>query len=131
MHILYYISLLSYMACVIDTISNLVFWSFLVNKLELWHIVYIMQQITIPSDINLIDRLQFPWLTASRCSLVWTSKISSSLRQNKKVIENDWRELVAFVSLGDQFIVVLPSTEDSESNKTIKVILSPFYWLFQ
>ena len=28
----------------IDTVSNLVFWSRFVNKLELWHIVYIMQQ---------------------------------------------------------------------------------------
>ena len=28
----------------IDTVSNLVFWSRLVNKLEPWHIVYIMQQ---------------------------------------------------------------------------------------
>ena len=35
------------------------------NKLELWHIVYIMQQITKPSNLHLIDRLQFPWLTAS------------------------------------------------------------------
>ena len=28
----------------IDTVSNLVFWSCQVNKLEPWHIVYIMQQ---------------------------------------------------------------------------------------
>ena len=28
----------------IDTVSNLVFWSCFVNKLEPWHIVYIMQQ---------------------------------------------------------------------------------------
>ena len=28
----------------IDTVINLVFWSHLVNKLEPWHIVYIMQQ---------------------------------------------------------------------------------------
>ena len=30
--------------CVFDTVSNLVFWSRFVNKLEPWHIVYIMQQ---------------------------------------------------------------------------------------
>ena len=29
---------------IIDTVSNLVFWSRFVNKLEPWHIVYIMQQ---------------------------------------------------------------------------------------
>ena len=28
----------------IDTIGNLVFWSCFVNKLEPWHIVYIMQK---------------------------------------------------------------------------------------
>ena len=28
----------------IDTVSKLVFWSHLVNKLEPWHIFYIMQQ---------------------------------------------------------------------------------------
>ena len=28
----------------IDTISNLVFWSHLANKLEPWHNVYIIQQ---------------------------------------------------------------------------------------
>ena len=28
----------------IDTVGNLVFWSRFVNKLEPWHIVYIMQQ---------------------------------------------------------------------------------------
>ena len=49
----------------IDTVSNLVFWSRLVNKLEPLHIVYIMQQMTKPSNLHLIDRLQFPWLTAS------------------------------------------------------------------
>ena len=49
----------------IDTVSNLVFWSRLVNKLEHWHIVYILQQMTKPSNLHLIDRLQFPWLTAS------------------------------------------------------------------
>ena len=27
-----------------DTVSNLVFWSCLVNKLKPWHLVYIMQQ---------------------------------------------------------------------------------------
>ena len=52
----------------IDTISNLVFWSRLVNKLEHWDIVYIMQQMTKPSNFLLIDRLQFPWLTVSMTS---------------------------------------------------------------
>ena len=28
----------------IDTVSNIVFWSRFVNKLEPWHIVYVMQQ---------------------------------------------------------------------------------------
>ena len=46
----------------IDTIS---IWSHLVNKLEHQHNVYIMQQMTKPSNLHLIDRLQFPWLLAS------------------------------------------------------------------
>ena len=48
-----------------DTVSNRVFWSRLVNKLEPLHIVYIMQQITKPFNLHSIDRLQFPWFTVS------------------------------------------------------------------
>ena len=56
----------------IDTIS---IWSHLVNKLEHQHNVYIMQQMTKPSNLHLIDRLQFPWLTASIVMLTNYSKI--------------------------------------------------------
>ena len=56
----------------IDTISIL---SHLVNKLEHQHNVYIMQQMTKPSNLHLIDRLQFPWLTASIVMLTNYSKI--------------------------------------------------------
>ena len=51
------IFLLAKMAFSIYTVSNFVFWSSLANKLELWHIVYIMQQITNP--------LIYTWLTDS------------------------------------------------------------------
>ena len=40
-----------------------------VNKLEPWHIVYILHQMTKPSNLHLIDRRQFPWLTASLVQL--------------------------------------------------------------
>ena len=50
----------------IDTVSNLAFWSCLVNKLEPWHIVqHYATSITKHSNLNSIDRLQFPWLTVS------------------------------------------------------------------
>ena len=49
-----------HLGCAIETISNLVFWSCLVNKLEPWHIVHIME----PSDRHLLYRLQFPCLTS-------------------------------------------------------------------
>ena len=41
---LFFLSLFVLFPLTIDTVSNLVFWTCLVNKLELWHIVYIMQQ---------------------------------------------------------------------------------------
>ena len=48
-----------------DNVSNLVFWSCLVNKLESLHIVCILEQLTKPLNLHSIDRLQFPPLTAS------------------------------------------------------------------
>ena len=39
-------------------------WGRLVNKLEPGHIVFTLQQMTKPSNLHLIGRLQFPWLTA-------------------------------------------------------------------
>ena len=47
----------------IATISNLVFWSRLANKLGPWHKLH-YSTITKHSNLNFIDRLQFPWLTA-------------------------------------------------------------------
>ena len=47
----------------IDNANNLVFWFRFLNKLEPWHIVYIMQQQQ--NTLNLSDRHQFPWLTVS------------------------------------------------------------------
>ena len=51
----------------IDTVSNLVFWSRLANKLEPWYDVYMFTLFnkTKHSNLNLIDRLQFPWLKVS------------------------------------------------------------------
>ena len=47
-------------------VSNLVFWSRQVNKLEPWQIVYLhYATITKPSNLHSIDRLQFPWLIVS------------------------------------------------------------------
>ena len=51
----------------IDTISNLVFWSRLVNKLKPWHYSTLTKQ----TYLNLIDRLHFPLLTVS-IALLWT-----------------------------------------------------------
>ena len=42
----------------IDNANNLVFWCCFLSKLEPW-----MGTITKHSNINLIDRHQFPWLT--------------------------------------------------------------------
>ena len=53
----------------IDIVSNLVFWSRLANKLEPGQIVQHYATITKHSNLNSIDRLQFPWLTASTMAI--------------------------------------------------------------
>ena len=57
------------------------------NKLEPWYIIYIMQQVTKPSNLHLIDRLQFPWLIASN-GLWLTPMLTKNTSLVKKKLEN-------------------------------------------
>ena len=62
--------------------NNLVFWCHFLNKFKPWHTVYHYATITKHSNLNLIDRHQFTWLTVSVQEWTKTSvgKLSAALK---------------------------------------------------